>query len=263
VIAITSLDDPRIAPYHHVADPRAIARANLFVAEGRWVVERLLSRPRYNVHSVLVTPTAGAALARVVDAAALVRQPIYVVDQPVMDGIVGFNIHRGCLALAERPPVNTLAAMSLATLTRVLVLEGVNNPDNVGGIFRSASAFGIDLVVLGPGCGDPLYRKAIRTSMASSFDVPYASSGEWPEALDTLRRAGLQVIALTPEVNAVALETMPPSDRIALLVGTEGAGLTAAALSHADVRVRIAMSDRVDSLNATVAASIAMHHFAR
>lgn len=259
-VPVTALDDPRISEYRNLGDPAAIERAGLFVAEGRWVVERLLMRPRYRTRSVLVTATAHAALSRAVGDAALARAPVYVVEQSLMDQVVGFNIHRGCLALAERPDTRALVPELLAESRRVVVLEGVNNPDNVGGIFRSAAAFDVDLVVLGPACGDPLYRKAIRTSMAATLDVPYASAAQWPDALEMLRAAGLRVLALTPGSDATPLESVDTTNRIALVLGTEGSGLTRPVLDHADQRVRIRMSTKVDSLNVTVAASIAMHH---
>ena len=263
VTAVNTLDDPRIAEYRHTADPQAIERTGLFVAEGRWVVERLLARSQYEMHSVLVTPTALAALQRAVDPHRLASTPIFVVDQRVMDQIVGFHIHRGCLALAKRPACRVLDSGILQTATRVVLLEGVNNPDNVGGIFRSASAFDIDVVVLGPACGDPLYRKAIRTSMAATLDVPFVLSGEWPAAIDLVRASGFQVAALTPAPDAVPMNDVVVPPRAALMFGSEGPGLTAAALARADVRVRIEMSTRVDSLNVTVAASIAMHCWRR
>jgi tRNA G18 (ribose-2'-O)-methylase SpoU len=258
---VAAADDARLRDYRHLAEPAAMERAGLFVAEGRWVVERLLARPQYRTRSVLVTPTAHAALVRAVGADALDRVAVYVVEQSLMNDVVGFNIHRGCLALAERPPLRTVDEPMLTGAQRVIVLEGVNNPDNVGGIFRSAAAFGADLVVLGPACGDPLYRKAIRTSMAATLDVPYASVTSWPGALDAMRSAGLRVLALTPHRDATPLDTVDTDGRIALLLGTEGSGLTRDSLDHASEHVRIHITDRVDSLNVTVAASIAMHHF--
>jgi tRNA G18 (ribose-2'-O)-methylase SpoU len=242
--------------YRELTDPAALRRAGLFVAEGRFVVERLLALPRYSLHSILVTPTAVRALGG--DRAAA---PVYVVDQAVMNEVVGFNIHRGCLALADRPAVQTLADLDLGTLRRVVVLEGVNNPDNIGGLFRSAAAFGVDAIVLGPACGDPLYRKAIRTSMAATLQVPFVDAGEWPRALDALRESGLRALALTTDVQARSLRSLNRGDtaRVALVVGNEGDGLTSAALAACDDRVRIDMVGGVDSLNVVVAASIAMH----
>ena len=241
--------------YRDITDPTALARRGLFVAEGRLVVRRLLASPRFKTRSVLVTPVAFDAIRDVVPAAL----PCYIVDQPRMDAIVGFNIHRGCVALAERPELQDIDLIDLDAVSHVVVLEGITNPDNVGGIFRSAAAFGVELVVLGPGCGDPFYRKAIRTSMAATLDVPVARSGSWPAALDTMRTRGLRVVAFAPLADATPLEELSRGGRRALLFGTESAGLSPAALAAADERVRIRTTDRVDSLNVTVAASIAMH----
>jgi tRNA G18 (ribose-2'-O)-methylase SpoU len=245
-----------IDAYRAITDPAALRRDGLFVAEGRFVVRRLLTSPRFTARSVLVTPVAFDAIRDVVPP----TLPCYVVDQPTMDSVAGFNVHRGCLALAERPDLPGVDQIPLETLGRVVVLEGVGNPDNIGGIFRSAAAFGAELVVLGPGCGDPFYRKAIRTSMAATLDVPIAIAGEWPAALDTLRVRGLRVVAFTPAADAAALDELSHDGRLALLFGTEGEGLSAAALAIATHRVRIRTTDRVDSLNVTVAASIGMHH---
>jgi tRNA G18 (ribose-2'-O)-methylase SpoU len=187
---------------------------------------------------------------------------VFVVDQQTMNGIAGFNIHRGCLALAKRPATLTLETLPLAAARRLVILEGVNNPDNIGGIFRSAAAFGVDAVVLGPACSDPLYRKSVRTSMAATLAVPFADAGVWPDALAWLRARGWPIVALTPAADAAPLDTLPSNPpNVALLVGAEGDGLSAAALAAADRLLRIPMSPRVDSLNVTVATSIALYHF--
>jgi tRNA G18 (ribose-2'-O)-methylase SpoU len=261
VIRIESLADPRVAAYHNISNAEALLRGGLFVAEGRLVVRRLLENSRFRTHSVLVTATAYHALRESLDPHAF---DVFVVDQATMNGIAGFNMHRGCLALAHRPVATMLDRLPLARATRVVVMEGVNNPDNVGGIFRSAAAFGADAVVLGPACSDPLYRKSIRTSMAATLAVPFASAGPWPQALDVLRANGLRVLALTPAEDAQALETVDHNvKRIAILVGSEGEGLSDEALLAADDRVRIRMTGPADSLNVTVAASIALHWFSR
>lgn len=258
MIAIATLDDPRVADYRTLSAPGAMRRAGLFVAEGRIVVRRLLSNPRFNTRSILLTANALDAIRDSIDRVAD-RIPIFVVAQNTMNEIAGFNIHRGCLALAERPSTMTLDDLPLDRLRRVVVMERVNNPDNVGGIFRSAAAFGSDAVILGPGCGDPLYRKAVRTSMAATLAVPFADAGAWPEALHTLRAHGLRVLALTPHAEARPIANLQRDlDRVAILVGAEGEGLSADALAAACDRVRIPMSGPADSLNVTVAASIAL-----
>jgi tRNA G18 (ribose-2'-O)-methylase SpoU len=261
-IFVTSLDDPRLAHYRHIGNPSYLREHGLFVAEGRLVVRRLLSDRRWRTESVLVTRAAFDSLMGSIEPAesAEPAEPVFIVEQSTLNTLVGFNIHRGCLALAARPPERWLTNSEVAGASRVLVLEGVNNPDNVGGIFRSAAAFGIELVVLGPSCGDPLYRKAIRTSMASTLTVPFAFAEDWPSAIHLLRAVGLTVIALTPDHRATPLASIGQPARAALLVGAEGEGLSAAALEAAEVRARIPMTDQVDSLNVTTAASIAMYH---
>jgi tRNA G18 (ribose-2'-O)-methylase SpoU len=259
LVPIHALHDPRVADYRHIADLAHLHARSLFVAEGRLVVQRLLSLPQWITQSILVTKAAAGSLGAALDSA---RAPVYLAEQALMSEIAGFHIHRGCLALGSRRPERLLDRTLVAGARRVLILEGVNNPDNVGGLFRSAEAFGVDLVVLGPACGDPLYRKAIRTSMASTLSVPFAGAGEWPAALDLLRAAGFLVVALTPGDGAEPLDAVTRSGaKIAMLVGAEGHGLTDAALAAADIRARIPMAGALDSLNVTTAASIALYHF--
>jgi tRNA G18 (ribose-2'-O)-methylase SpoU len=246
---------------------------DLFIAEGRLVVRRLLELRQWVVESILLTPAAHENLRDVIH---LATAPVYLVDQALMNAIAGFNIHRGCLALAHRQKLEATPGSVEATpaavgatpslglpigpLSRVLLLEGVNNPDNVGGLFRTAAAFGVELVVLGPSCGDPLYRKAIRTSMAATLVVPFINAPEWPGAITDLRTDGFTVAALTPRHDALLLRDLPADAKLALVVGAEGDGLTEAAMAAATVRVCIPMTQAVDSLNVTTAASIAMYH---
>ena len=257
LVSLASLDDPRVADYRSIADPQYLQGHGLFVAEGRLVLRRLLDSYRFETRSILLTPAAADSLGDVLDRT---TAPIYLAPQALMNEIAGFNIHRGCLAIGARPAAVGLEPDTLERATRIVILEGVNNPDNVGGIFRSAAAFGVDLVVLGPGCGDPLYRKAIRTSMAATLEVPFASGGAWPDAITRLRDHAVEVLALTPASSAAPLDTFRASShRVALLLGAEGAGLSAGAFERASARLRIPMSGNVDSLNVTTAASIAMY----
>jgi len=257
MIAIETLNDPRVADYQHVADPAQLRARSLFVAEGRLVVRQLLDLRQWDLHSILLTSAAAENLADILH---LATAPIYVVEQALMNAIAGFNIHRGCLALARRPAVVTLDRIASGPLSRVLVMEGVNNPDNLGGLFRTAAAFGVDLVVLGPSCGDPLYRKAIRTSMAATLVVPFVTAPQWPGAIIDFRTDGFTVAALTPHPAAVPLRDLRRQARLALVVGAEGDGLTEPALAAATFRIRIPMHTTIDSLNVTTAASIAMYH---
>ena len=257
MIQVASLDDMRIAAYRHIAAPDQLLDLGLFVAEGRLVVRRLIDLQHWAIESILVTQPAADALA---DILPKTNAPVYVAGQAVMNGIAGFNIHRGCLALVKRPVAPSLDRITAGPLARVLVLEGVNNPDNVGGLFRSAAAFGIELVVLGPNSGDPLYRKAIRTSMGATLSVPFASAPQWPGAIRELRADGFTVVALTPDRAVGTLDAIFPHAKLALLVGSEGTGLTDEAMRASTLRIRIPTTTDVDSLNVTTAASIAMYH---
>ena len=256
-IRIDSLDDPRVGAYRLIGDQAELVDRELFVAEGRLVVRRLLDLRQWPIESILLS---AAAAENLIDVLANTKAPIYLVDQRLMNEIAGFNIHRGCLAIGRRPPTPTLDRIAAGPLSRVLVLEGVNNPDNVGGLFRSAAAFGVELVVLGPDCGDPLYRKAIRTSMAASLVVPFVQAPQWPGAIRELRVDGFTVVALTPNRAAAPIEEVFPHSKLALLVGSEGGGLTPEAMQAATIRIRIPTTQDVDSLNVTTAASIAMYH---
>jgi tRNA G18 (ribose-2'-O)-methylase SpoU len=247
----------RVAAYRHIADPDQLRDLGLFVAEGRLVVRRLIDLQHWAIDSILVTKPAAEAL---LDILPKTNAPVYVGSQEVMNSLAGFNIHRGCLALVRRPVTPTLDRIAAGPLARVLLLEGVNNPDNIGGLFRSAAAFGIELVVLGPESGDPLYRKAIRTSMGATLSVPFVQAPQWPGAIRDLRADGFTVVALTPAMGAAPLEEIFPHAKLALLVGSEGTGLTEAAMNTATLRIRIPTTTDVDSLNVTTAASIAMYH---
>jgi tRNA G18 (ribose-2'-O)-methylase SpoU len=258
-----SPEDPRIADYRNVPDPELLASRGVFVAEGRHVVRRLLAGSRFRTRSLLLTAAALDALSDAI--AGRPDLPVFVVEQPAMIAITGFNIHRGCLALGERPP--GAAWTDVVRDTRhVVVMEAVANADNVGGIFRNAAAFGAGAVLMGPACADPLYRKTIRTSMGAALRVPFATMTDWPADLTRLRDRGFSIVALTPEVGAEPLRARAAAlrdCRVALLVGHEGEGLSGDALQAADVRARIPTSDAVDSLNVAAAAAIALYELAR
>ena len=257
MIPIDDLQDSRLDDYRAVMQPGALREQGLFVAEGRLVVERLVGHGRQRIRSVLLTTTAAEALGAVV-AGVPAGVAVYVTSHAVMNTVAGFNIHRGCLAIAERPPMQGLADLGLSRVTRLLVAEGVSNPDNVGGLFRNAAALGADAVVLGPECGDPYYRKAIRTSMAATLMLPWATADAWPDALQTIRDAGLALVACTPAPDAPSLHEVSLPSRAAVLVGAEGFGLSPDALARADVRVRIPMHGAMDSLNVATAAAIVL-----
>lgn len=247
--------DPRLAGYARVGDPAWLRDHDLFVAEGRLVVSRLLEDQRIVIDSILVTPAAAAALE-----ATLATAPcrVYVCAQDQLDALSGIHFHRGCLALARRPALPPLSSFSDARL--LVGLERVADPDNVGATFRNALALGADGVLLDPGSADPLYRKAIRTSMAAVLRMPFARVDPWPSGLQPLRDAGFTVLAFTPSETATTLAEVAaaPPDRMILLFGSEGGGLSPESLEAASARVRIPVNPRSDSLNVAVAIGIAL-----
>jgi len=260
---IDHLDDPRLDDYRNVPDPELIERRGVFVAEGRLVVRRLLTAARMKTRSVMLTDAARASMQDVLGARPDV--PVYLVPPPFMQAITGFNIHRGCLAIGERP-----AACHWRTLARgarrLVILERVGNADNVGAVFRNAAAFGVDAVLLERTSADPLYRKAIRTSMGAALSIPFARIDPWPDALRLLRDDAVRVVGLTPAEGTPTLaETIDSfkDRRVAFVVGHEGEGLTREAMEACDLLVRIPMATDVDSLNVATASAIALYEVAR
>jgi tRNA G18 (ribose-2'-O)-methylase SpoU len=259
-IQLAGLADQCLEEYRNVRDPELLRRRGLFIAEGRLVVERVLDAhdPGYRVQSLLLNDASFASLegrlSRLPDV------PVYVCSIGELSSIVGFNLHRGCLAVVERPgDRNASDVMRHADI--VLVLEGVADPDNVGSAFRNAAAFGAGGVLLSPNCCDPLYRKAIRTSMGNVLSVPFARLPHWPHDLAAVKAEGFTLVALTPRGPAIDLSAWArrPGQRIALIVGREGDGLSVDAEGVADVRVRITMKPGIDSLNLATAAGIALY----
>jgi tRNA G18 (ribose-2'-O)-methylase SpoU len=265
IVRLDGAADPRVEAYRHTGDPDWLRSHGLFVAESRLVVRRLLATSsRFRPLSILATASAVESLRAEMNALSA-DCDVFVCAQEELDAIGGFHFHRGCLALGERRD-EAFTEEAFATARLVVALEGIGNPDNVGGIFRSAAAFRAGGVLLDPGCADPLYRKAIRTSMGAVFRVPFARVDDWPSGLGRLRRRGFSIVALTPEPGARTLEDVARarrgSDAVVVLAGAEGDGLTEQARSCADDRVSIPIDPEVDSLNVTVAVSIALHALA-
>ncbi|SHL18682.1 tRNA G18 (ribose-2'-O)-methylase SpoU [Pseudonocardia thermophila] len=257
---ITDAADPRVDDYRDLtaADrrPDRPGGRGLVIAEGVVVVRRLLDSP-YPVRSLLGVPR---RLEELADDLAGLDVPAYATDAETMARVVGFHLNRGVLAVADRAPQPAPAEL-VRTASTVAVLEGVNDHENLGSIFRNAAGLGVDAVLLGPRCSDPLYRRSVRVSMGHVLRVPFATlDGLWPASLDLLRDAGLRIVALTPAADAVPLrEAGLAGARAALLLGAEGPGLTPEALKAADLRVRIPMAEGVDSLNVATAAAIAFY----
>ncbi len=263
-IPIDDPGDPRIEAYralreNRLARPTPGAPHGVFIAEGEKVVRRFAQGARFGLHSVLL---AASRLDR--DRSWLAGLPIgtaiYTADRAVLDSIVGFPIHRGVLAAGLRLPDPSIREL-LSTARTVLVLEGLANHDNIGGLFRVAAALARrPAVLLDPTSCDPLYRKAIRVSMGHALAVPFARVPDWPAGLGALEEAGFETVALGLRGDAQAMhDWRPAGERVAWLLGAEGPGLSNAAIAAAGRVVRIDMEAGVDSLNVVTAAAIALH----
>jgi tRNA G18 (ribose-2'-O)-methylase SpoU len=249
-------DDPRLSDYVGLrdADLRRPDRA-WFISEGAIVIRQLL-RSAYPVRSVLLSPKRYSALA---DDLGALAAPVYVAGPDVLNAVVGFDLHRGALASADRLRLPEPEAL-LQSARLVAIVEGINDHENLGALFRNAAAFAVDAVLLSPTCCDPLYRRSVRVSMGHVLHVPFSRLDSWPGTLSALRHDGWRVLALTPERSARSLDSVLPDQRTAILVGAEDVGLSTSALDLADDRVRIPMADGVDSLNVATAAAVAFHH---
>src|SRR2546427_6215904 len=236
---VSDVDDPRLADYRDLKDGARRRRDGTFIAESRQVVRRLLGGSRFRARSVLAAEASAEDLRDVLTDGL----PVYVAPEATLQRVVGFNIHRGCLAVGERGA--ELGLDGLLDARVLLVLERVTNPDNIGGAFRNAMAFGAGGVVLAPGCSDPLYRRAIRVSMGGTLVVPFTRAEPCPEALARLPGAGFTVLSVTPAGGADIGElgtNRPVPERVALLLGSEEEGLSAAARAAPDLAVAIRMA---------------------
>jgi tRNA G18 (ribose-2'-O)-methylase SpoU len=265
LIPIDDPADPRLADYVRLRDVNLRksleAEHGLFMAEGEKVIRRAILTG-HPVRSMLMARRWVEPLADVLGDA-----PVYVVDDAVAEAVTGFPVHRGALASMERLPLPPVASV-VAGAHRILVLEDLVDHGNVGAIFRCAAALGVEAVVLSPRCADPLYRRSVKVSMGAVFALPYARMTDWHAGLDELRTAGFTLLALTPDRSATPIGKAPMGERVALMLGAEGDGLSSRWLRAADEPVRIPMSDRamdlgVDSLNVVAAAAIACHDLMR
>ena len=280
--------DPRLADYVRLTDVELRksleAGHGLFMAEGEKVIHRAVAAG-YAVRSLLATERKAAALASLAD---VCGAPAYVVPDEVAERLTGYHVHRGALAAMDRRPLPAVpevldrarnvvilediidhtnvgrAIQHTKPASRILVLEDIVDHGNVGAIFRCAAALGVDAVILSPRCADPLYRRAVKVSMGAVFAVPYARMTDWYGGLAELRAAGFRLLALTPDQSATAIDKVAMGERVALMLGTEGDGLSSRWLHEADQPVCIpmhpsAMAAGVDSLNVVAAAAIACH----
>lgn len=265
VIDIEDSADPRIDDFRDLNSvdrrPDLPSGKGLVIAEGVLVVQRMLAS-RFVPRALLGTDRRLGELAEDLTGASV---PFYRASAEVMADAVGFHLNRGVLASASRPPELTVAQVISGART-VVVLEGVNDHENLGSIFRNAAGLAVDAVVFGAGCADPLYRRAVRVSMGHALLVPFARAQSWPADLKLLQDSGFRVLAMTPDAAAATLpEVMPDlqTERVAILVGAEGPGLTEHTMRASDARVRIPMSRGTDSLNVATAAALAFYERAR
>jgi len=282
LVMIDDLDDHRLAEYRDLNEPAARRRLEkalgIIVVEGRVAVRHLLDSDLC-VRSLLVDDHQVTLAADLVLAVQNVGASVFVVPRGRMASLVGFRLHRGVVAVAERPPDADPDQVLIAAAGHavpgggpplVAVLEGLNDPENIGALFRNAAAFGVAAVLLDPTCSDPLYRRAVRVSVGHALHLPFARLDPWPEGLTRVRSAGFVVCALAPHPvgrPTVALHELhdhlearrPRPAGVALLVGAEGPGLSSAALAAADVVVSIPMAPGVDSLNVATAAAVAFN----
>jgi tRNA G18 (ribose-2'-O)-methylase SpoU len=263
LVHLTDPADERLADYVALTDVALRSRhepeKGLYIAESSTVLGRALAaghRPR----SVLVSPRWLPDL----EAMLTSRDPgdppvrVYVAEPAVLEAITGFHVHRGALAAMHRPPLPPVAEV-LAGARRVAVLEDVVDHTNVGAAFRSAAAIGVDAVLVTPRCADPLYRRSVRVSMGTVFQVPWTRVDPWPDGIALLRDAGFVTAALALSDDSISLDALEadPPERLALVLGAEGDGLKPATIAAADVTVRIPMAGGVDSLNVAAAAAVA------
>ncbi len=259
LIEIDDADDPRLADYRDLRDvalrKHLEAEHGLFLAEGEKVVRRAVEGG-FGARSFLMAPRWLDGLADVLERS---PAPCYVVSEPMAEQVTGFHVHRGALASLERRPLPGVAEV-LAGARTVVVLEDIVDHTNVGAVFRSAAALGIDAVLLAPRCADPLYRRSIKVAMGAVFSTPWTRLPDWYDALPDLSARGFTTVALTLAADAVPVEqAVAGVDRVALVLGTEGHGLSPRWENSADRRADIPMREGIDSLNVAAAAAVACY----
>jgi tRNA G18 (ribose-2'-O)-methylase SpoU len=272
-IEVDQPDDTRLADYTRLTDAglrtHLEAEHGLFIAEGTKVITRAVAAG-YPVRSVLLGKSRLADLPALAEACAASGAgaagptPVYLVPDEVAESLTGYRVHRGALASLARKPLPEASAV-IGRARRIVVLEDLVDHGNVGAIFRCAAALGVDAVLLSPRCADPLYRRSVKVSMGAVFAIPYARMAGWYDGLAELKSAGFLTLALTPDERATPVAAaLRAAGRVALLLGTEGDGLSGRWLDEADETVRIPMNPAaraagVDSLNVVAAAAIACH----
>lgn len=271
VVDIHDPADPRVDDFRDLSSvdrrpdvvtlPGGAVGKGLVIAEGTLVAQRMVAS-RFTPHAFFGVDRRMRELAADLRDPSLRGVPFYRTTAPVMAETVGFHLNRGVLAAAHRPAERTVPDV-LAGARTVAVLEGVNDHENIGSVFRNAAGLNVDAVVFGAGCADPLYRRCVRVSMGHALLMPFARSDDWPGDLDLLRDLGFTTVALSPGASSVRLADAVSGDKVAFLLGAEGPGLTGATMARCDVRARIPMSRGTDSLNVATAAAVAFYERSR
>ena len=258
-IQITDSSDPRLEPYRAIRERDLVGRQGLFLLEGEVVLRLALAESRFQLASVLMSSRRIAGSAAL---AGLIPQhvPLYEAEDGLIEKLAGFAVHRGILAVGRKGESPTAQSLIVSLPTEALAVVGVGlaNHDNMGGLFRNAAAFGVDAVFLDGSCCDPLYRKSIRVSVGAALTVPFARGGDSSDLLGLLAASGFVIHGLSPSGPRL-LEAIIPSERTALVLGTEGQGLPANLMERLDL-VQITMRPGLDSLNVATASGIALHH---
>ncbi len=256
---ITDALDDRLTGYRDLTDVALRARyepaSGVYIAESASVIERALVAG----HSPLSVLMEDKWLERMTPLLSSIDVPVYLGDKELLEQITGFHVHRGALALMHRPALPSVSEV-ITGARRLVILEDIVDHTNVGAIIRSAAGMGFDGFLVSPRCADPLYRRSVRVSMGTVFDIPWTRLEAWPGDLAPLRDAGFTIAAMTPDADAVNLDRFDPPEKVALILGTEGDGLSARAIDQADVTVRIPMMRGVDSLNVAAAAAVVCWH---
>ena len=265
IIEITNFNAPELDVYARLTENQLLNRhepeKGLFIAESPKVIERALDAGCIPVSLLLerkhIAGQAQHIVARCKDI------PVYTADFDVLTQLTGFNLTRGALCAMRRPPLPTVEEVCSGA-RRIAILENVVNPTNVGAIFRSAAALNMDAVLLTPACSNPLYRRAIRVSMGTVFQIPWTFLGtndtEWPKpAMDILKRMGFRTAAMALSDHAVNIDDpqLMSEEKLAIILGTEGDGLASSTIADCDYTVCIPMSHGVDSLNVAAASAVA------
>jgi tRNA G18 (ribose-2'-O)-methylase SpoU len=250
---VSDVLDPRIADYRHLKDRDLSAEGGRFIAESERVVRRLLTSGLVT-HSILLTPTRFESLKPALDDATC---PVFIAAQGLLNEIAGFKVHRGCLAVGQRPSTAALPKNA----TTIVVLEDLVDADNLGAIVRNGAAFGVDALVLSPRCADPFYRKAIRVAIGATFTLPIIRLADWPQDLLSLKtKFGFAVWGAVLDPNAASLASVDRPEKVALLLGSEGPGLSASVRAVCDQLITIPMAPGADSLNVATAGAVALFH---